>query len=136
MKSIALIITSLAATATFLVLPIVSLLPSCTLTPAQRTSVMSFTELGVKTAVESGALKPGYSVLITAGVGLVTSLAPDAKPKAVPLEKLGLTEALQSGKIEQGDKLVIGTESAVVVHPATSVPTPVLGERQDVTATK
>ncbi len=98
--------------------------PSCSLTPEQQAKVMAFTDLGVQAFVDNGVLKPGTSVLIKSGVGLVTSFK--APPKEVPLHQLGLTEAVVEGVVKTGDKVVIGTDEALVISP----PEPIaLGQR-------
>jgi hypothetical protein len=101
--------------------------PSCTLTPEQKAKVLEFTDGSLKLAVDAGVLKPGQSILIGTGVGLVTSLANvNAKPKEVPLTALGLNEVVADGTVKKGDTVIINEDAAIVISP----PPPIaLGER-------
>jgi hypothetical protein len=96
----------------------VAAVPSCSLTPEQQAKVMAFTDLGVSAFVANGTLKPGTSILIKEGVGLITSF--NAAPKEVPLAKIGLDDAVREGTVETGDKVIIGPENATVVSPPDS----------------
>jgi len=93
-------------------------IPSCTLTPEQKAKVIDFTQGSLQLAVDAGVLKPGQSILIGTGVGLITTLAsPSAKPKEVPLTALGLAEVVQDGTVKKGDTVVIREADALVVSP-------------------
>jgi hypothetical protein len=94
--------------------------PSCSLTPEQQAKVMAFTDLGVQAFVDNGTLKPGTSILIKEGVGLITSF--NAPAKEVPLTQVGLAEAVQTGTVAPGDTVMIREATAVVVPPSTAPP--------------
>jgi hypothetical protein len=92
--------------------------PSCTLTPEQKAKVLEFTSGSLALANEAGILKPGMSILIGTGVGLVTNLAtPAAKPKEVPLTALGLDQVVANGTVEKGDTVVVRQDDALVISP-------------------
>lgn len=91
------------------------------MTPEQKARVLQFTNDSLKVAVDSGALKPGYSVLIGSGVGIITNLSiPNAAPKEVPLADLGLESLVASGAVKPGETVVIQEKNALIVTPATA----------------
>lgn len=104
-----------ALAAIVLLIGVVCLPPSCTLTPEQRAQVVPLVDLGLLVAESQGWVQAGDSVKISHGFAIVTSEA-SKQDKIYSLARIGLQEALEQGKVQNGQTLVIGEETAQIVN--------------------
>lgn len=99
---------------------------SCTLTPGQRAVIIPLSQTAAKLAESGGYLPPGSSVTIGQGVAIVAGNG-TRKEKAIDLAALGLTEAVKSGQIKEGDALLVnelGTALIKLVPVEDPLPVP------------
>ncbi len=94
--------------------------PGCA-TPEQNAQLRTLSQLGLAVAASQGVISTGDAIVIGDGIGTLTSGA-DKKTKLVHLVSIGLSEAVKTDLLKQGDTVLIqNAVEALVIHPAAAV---------------
>ncbi len=76
--------------------------------------VVELSKAGTIWAESTGSLPPGSSVVINKGLAVITQPGSTSE-KIVTLKTLGVEEALKSGDLKEGDKLLVDAGSEALV---------------------